>query len=151
VEGVSWDRSGIAIQKTVDAASRGLPIPFTYHAWIDAYKQGWHDGDTPYLWIQTEIDRYWGRAGKPIRSRIAGISCPELQEQGGPEARDYARSWILPGHEVMVIIAAKDNFGRPLVVMKVMPDGTDYANHMIMHGYGTVYRYAPKEARETED
>lgn len=153
---IKWDRSTSQIQRIVDHASRGVQIPFTYHAWIDEYKQGWHDGDTPYIWMQIDPDHYWGRPGKPVKARVAALDCPELNVEGEPnpagyEARDYARAWVLPGHEVMVTLAARDMYGRPLVVMKILPDMTDYTNHMIMHGYGKVYRYAPQTSKPSQE
>lgn len=146
---INWDRHPREIDLTVHKSLRSLALPFTYHAWIADKEEGWHDGDTPYIFMQTDPDHWWGAPHKPVRSRIAALQAPELTVDKLPNpagliARDYARGLLPVGSEVFVTVAARDMYGRPLVVMKFLT-GESFSGRMIMAGHGEVYRYLSQE------
>lgn len=55
--------------------------------------------------------------GKSIRCRLRRLNAPELDEPGGPEARDALRDRLL-GNRVRLTIHAHDVYGRSVVSVR---------------------------------
>lgn len=106
------------------------------------------DGDTVHVLIDGERRSY----------RVVGLNTPETVhptqpvECYGPEASAEAKR-LLSGGSVDIVPdpsqgdeEGKDKYGRWLAYI-VLPDGTDYGEHMIRQGFGTEYRYNSDYAR----
>lgn len=97
------------------------------------------DGDTFY------VDFY----GEARGVRIIGMDTPETVhpdrpvECYGPEASAEAKRLLAGGYVALFMDPTqgeRDQYGRWLYYV-VLPDGTDFGEHMIRHGFGTVYRF----------
>ena len=90
-----------------------------------------HDGDTVTLKLR-------GRA------RLLGVDTPELGQDGGLEARQFARNAIL-GRAVQVQVCSeqpRDRYGRSLVFL-YQSDGRLFNSELIRQGYARVYSLRP--------
>lgn len=95
-----------------------------------------YDGDS--LRIDIDLGLSTWKLNEPIR--LYGIDCPELHEEGGEEARDYVRSLLSEGDEI-VVRTYKDRtgkYGRYLADV-YLEDGTHLNEHLIEKGYATQY------------
>lgn len=68
---------------------------------------GVHDGDT----VKIEAN------GEEIAVRLANIDCPELHQELGPEARNFAQTKIL-NKRVHVLIQNQDRYSRSIGVIE---------------------------------
>lgn len=102
------------------------------------------DGDT----FLADLDLGWYHWQKaPAKGggygviRVLDLWCPELNEPGGPQARDYAAELLLSVPPVVVGLEshALDSFGRSLAKV-CLPDGRDFATVMVQAGHGTATR-----------
>lgn len=110
----------------------------TFELWATVV--AWHDGDTAYGWLDQGYWTYRGAAGKPIRMRCALIAAPELDEDGGIDAREYAKQLAPPGeYPCRAYKPDPDSFGRPLVDL-MLPDGRLFSAAMLESGHASVYR-----------
>lgn len=97
------------------------------------------DGDTFY------VDFY----GQARGVRIIGMDTPETvhPDRGvefyGPEASAEAKRLLTNGYVALFTDPTQgeqDHYGRWLYYV-VLPDGTDFGEHMIRHGFAKVYRF----------
>jgi endonuclease YncB( thermonuclease family) len=79
-----------------------FPNPWRYNAILLEV----HDGDT----LITKID--WGmrRYDEPIPVRLAGCAARELNEAGGPEARDFVATLVPKGTPLLLETVKPDKY-----------------------------------------
>ncbi len=63
---------------------------------------------------------------------MPSIDAPEMEQDWGPPARDFARELVL-GKEVQVQRVDRDQYGRT-VARLTLPDGRDFARLMVVRG-----------------
>jgi micrococcal nuclease len=100
-----------------------------------AHVRSVYDGDT----IRADIDCGFGIWTANQSLRLLGIDAPELGKPGGKEARDYLRSVLPVGTEV-VIRTVKDEsekYGRLLASISL--NGEDVNLTMIQTGHAVPY------------
>lgn len=103
------------------------------------------DGDT----FVVDVD------GEHRTIRPIGLDTPETVhpdrpvECYGPEASAEAKRLLERGYVALLSDASQgdvDGYGRWLCYV-ILPDGTDFAEHMIRHGFGKEYRFSRDYAR----
>ncbi len=72
-----------------------------------------------------------------IHVRVARINAPELKHAGGTAARDFAKTLLPEGTEVMLVSSQEDKYGRLLASIE-LPDGGDFAFKMLDAGHAAV-------------
>jgi micrococcal nuclease len=99
-----------------------------------AHVRSVHDGDT----LRADIDCGFGIWTANQQLRLLGID-PELGKPGGIEARDYLRSVLPIGSEVIIrtVKDQGDKYGRWLAT--VMVNGEDVNLTMIQTGHAVPY------------
>jgi endonuclease YncB( thermonuclease family) len=96
------------------------------------------DADT----IVMRLDLGWrvSREAEPVR--IFGVNAPELSTLEGKLARSFAESLLPIGLAVTVVslklLGSFDKYGRTLASL-VLPDGSDYGQHLIDSGNAVAY------------
>jgi micrococcal nuclease len=76
--------------------------------------------------------------GKPVRIRIDGIDAPEICQRGGDTARDALNRHVR-GRQVVVEGKTRDDYGR--LVARILADGDDVGERMVLDGQAWSYRY----------
>ena len=80
-------------------------------------------------------------ASDEIRIRILGIDAPEMNQDYGVEARDYARDMI-EGKKVTVYLEPGETYGRKLGHV-ITEDGKHFSYEMVLAGFAWWYeRYS---------
>ncbi|MEQ6169134.1 thermonuclease family protein [Ekhidna sp. MALMAid0563] len=74
-----------------------------------------------------------------LKIRLVGIDAPEVKQEHGVEARDYARS-LLNGKELTVYLEPGETYGRKLGVV-ITNDGKHFNYEMVAAGYAWFYDY----------
>jgi len=85
-----------------------------------------HDGDT----ITVE------RSQLSYKLRLYGIDCPELSQDFGEQARDFAANMIL-GRDVIVYVRNVDMYGRHVAI--VYADGISLNEKLLEFGFAWKY------------
>lgn len=93
------------------------------------------DGDTVTIWS----------SGSTERIRLYGIDCPELEQEGGRAARDFAGSLCLLS-SVTVEPVDKDRYGRTVGNVR-LSDGRMLNEELLKSGHAWVYDSFCKKAR----
>lgn len=100
------------------------------------------DGDT--VWVRVD-----GRAGKPIKLRLAGVDAPESCQAGGAQATAALASKVTRQH-VQINARATDIYQRRIVTMTVA--GEDIGAWLVRQGHawsnGYRHRAGPYAAEE---
>lgn len=92
-----------------------------------------HDGDT--VTIALDHGRY--PASKTITEadlRVRGLYCPELRDDGGPEAAEFTRQTLMAAQRI-VVQTYRGSFER--TVADIWVDGQSFADVVINAGHGT--------------
>lgn len=101
------------------------------------------DGDT--IDLELDLGLYLSAA---LRFRLLGVDTPERGQPGYAEARDYVAAWcrdVLDRPDLLELRARThkaDSFGRWLVDLVAVTDGTDVADlstDLIRDGHGAPY------------
>lgn len=92
-----------------------------------------HDGDT----ITVDVDLGWYLTYR-VHVRILHINAPELSTPEGKVAQQAAASHMPAGSIVILTSHALDKYGRSLGSL-ALPDGTDFGQWMLDHGYAVPY------------
>ena len=95
-----------------------------------------YDGDT----CRADIDLGFGVVLKNQQLRIHGIDTPEIGDDAGYAARDFARA-LMPACLIVTIQTFKDSkekYGRYLAKI-TLPDGSDFASAMVAAGHAVTY------------
>jgi len=107
-----------------------LLLQFAAAAWADTYVR---DGDTIVV------------SNTPIR--LKGLSCPELGQPGGQDAKRFLSNWLANASEIECDLTGETTYDREVGWCKI--DGNDIGFEMIMEGlcepcrrYDTDGRYA---------
>lgn len=91
----------------------------------------WHDGDTCHV----DLDLGFGiQLTAPLSCRIFGINAPELNTDAGKDALAFAKNICPPATHVMVTSHGWDKYGGRFDGTLELPDGTDFAKHMLAAG-----------------
>jgi endonuclease YncB( thermonuclease family) len=91
-----------------------------------------HDGDT--VTLRLDHGRFPSvRSVDEVPIRVRNLYCPELSEEGGPEARDFAHE-ILSGAQRITVQTYKGSFAR--TVADIWVDGQLYAELAVAAGHG---------------
>lgn len=92
-----------------------------------------HDGDT--VTLRLDHGKYPdSKAVTEAVLRVKGLFCPELNQPGGPEARDAAHD--LFSHATRIVVQTyKGSFAR--TVADIWVNGMSFAELMIAAGHGT--------------
>lgn len=95
-----------------------------------------YDGDT----VRVDLDLGFGIWIKNQPLRIYGVDSPELFDQKGKDAREFARNLLAPGVNVTVqtLKDKKEKYGRYLAKI-TLPDGSDYAAALVAAGHAIPY------------
>ena len=88
------------------------------------------DGDTVYVRPL--------QGGKPVSIRVDGIDAPEICQKGGDASRDALSRRVL-GRNVVIDGRSRDDYGR--LLGKILLDGDDVGERMVMEGHAWSYRY----------
>jgi micrococcal nuclease len=88
------------------------------------------DGDTVYVRPL--------QGGKPVSIRVDGIDAPEICQPGGNASRDALSQRVL-GRNVVIDGRSRDDYGR--LLGKILLDGDDVGERMVMDGQAWSYRY----------
>lgn len=107
--------------------------PYTYKATVLSVR----DGDT----IHADVDLGFGVVkgsennvpGLPLR--LAGCNARELNEEGGPEARERLRELLSEGTVVTLRTVRPDKFGGRYDAQIELPDGSDLVGRLIEEGW----------------
>jgi micrococcal nuclease len=94
------------------------------------------DGDTIELTIDLGYKVYWNS-----NCRLHGINAPELkgdQMDAGLKAREFLRSRLPVGRDIVIRSKSLDKYGRPIVEIINM-DGTILNDQMVEAGYAKEY------------
>lgn len=95
--------------------------------------EGWRDGDTAYVWV----DR--GRGEFAYRKvRLRGAALRELDEPGGPEAREHLAAYVPTGTRVVLVDVDDDKYGGRVLATIVVDLGTgpvDLAEQLVLDGW----------------
>lgn len=93
-----------------------------------------HDGDTATLAVNIGFG-----VTVTYPCRIWGINAPELNEQAGKDARDYADTLLHPGDAVSVLSHGWDKYAPRFDGQITLPDGRDFGTLMIQSGHAVAY------------
>jgi endonuclease YncB( thermonuclease family) len=99
---------------------------FTYRAWVERIV----DGDT----LIATADLGLGHQIGPLRLRLRGIDCPELNTVAGRRARDFVVEQLAHVDFIVIATHRTDNYGRYLVDIRYMPGQDD---PQVVRGQGT--------------
>lgn len=91
----------------------------------------YHDGDTVRLLLDLGLEH----GGFPWL-RVAGVNCPELRADNGPEAAEFLRSLLAQARDVDVHVIGR-SFAR--WVADITVDGADLADTIIAAGHGVAH------------
>lgn len=89
-----------------------------------------YDGDT----IHVNIDLGFG-LDLALRCRVFGINAPELEEQAGKDAREFALTLLPAGEAIMVVSHGWDKYGGRFDGEITLPDGRNFGDVMVQNGY----------------
>jgi micrococcal nuclease len=81
------------------------------------------------------------QGGKPVSIRVDGIDAPEICQRGGDTARDALKRRVL-GLQVVIEGKSRDDYGRLLA--RILSDGDDVGERMVLDGHAWSYRYRGK-------
>lgn len=93
-----------------------------------------HDGDTMTLLLDLGFNISFKSA-----CRVYGINAPELATDAGKTALAYALSIVAVGDKVSVLSHGWDKYGGRFDGVITLPDGSDFAQHMLDSGNAVVY------------
>jgi micrococcal nuclease len=101
-----------------------------------------HDGDTMTLDIDLGFDHLitgqdWDGKTR-LSCRIFGINAPELATAAGKTALTFAETLVKPRDLVQVTSHGWDKYGGRFDGTVTLPDGTDFAKHMLDSGNAVV-------------
>lgn len=94
-----------------------------------------HDGDT----CRIDVDLGFGIHATGFSCRIYGINAPELRTAEGIAALAAANDLCPPGTLVKVLSHSWDKYGGRFDGELTLPDGSDFAKHMIDQGQAVPY------------
>jgi endonuclease YncB( thermonuclease family) len=108
-----------------------------------------YDGDT----LTVDVPDWAGTPQSRTSVRVTGIDTPEYGSRASceseralaAEVREYARALVNTGDRVLLTNAGNDKYGRFLGHV-TLPDGSDWARHMIERGYAHEYDGGTKES-----
>jgi len=105
---------------------------WTYRANIESV----YDADTLHLLVDEGFSQYTRQ-----RVRLARINAPELATPAGKVARDFVVAWVgTPGPWAFIITSHKqDNYGRYLVELWRVIDGTNLSDALLASGNAVPY------------
>lgn len=104
--------------------------PRTYPATVT----GVHDGDS----CTCLADLGWG-VWRSVTIRLNGINAIELNQPGGPQARDHLIGLIPIGTKVTLASLGWDKYGDRTDALLTLSDGRDVCAVMITDGYAAVW------------
>jgi endonuclease YncB( thermonuclease family) len=80
--------------------------------------EGWRDGDTAYVWVDRGRGEYAYR-----KVRLRGAALRELDEPGGPEAREHLAQLVPTGTPVVLVDLDDDKYGGRVLATVVVDLG----------------------------
>jgi endonuclease YncB( thermonuclease family) len=86
----------------VTAVLPTIPAPLYENGTVE----GWHDGDTAYVWVDRGRGDYSRR-----KVRVRGAATRELAEPGGPETLAHLSTLIPTGTPVVLVDLDDDKYG----------------------------------------
>ena len=102
----------------------------------------WHDGDTCHLDIDVgfahRVVGYNLDGSAGLSCRIYGINAPELGTDAGNAALAHAKLIAPAGSMVQVTSHSWDKYGGRFDGSITLPDGSDFAAHMLADGFAVV-------------
>lgn len=111
--------------------------------------QSIHDGDTFAALVDQGLGQ-WNhgirKAQDGLRIRLYGVNAREIEEEGGPEARDALASFMPPASEVTLISHNWDEYAGRIDCEVILPGGVNLAALMLAEGWvaGPYFGEGPK-------
>ncbi len=92
------------------------------------------DGDSLIVHLHVLPGKEWH--GEHVR--VEGINAPELSQEGGAAARDFARQLLPALSPVTLVTSRPEKYGRLLASVR-LTDGTDFSTLMLAAGHAVPY------------
>lgn len=112
-----------------------VPAPFLFNASVVSV----HDGDTFSVVIDRGMYDYTGSVDHPIPIRLVGMAARELDDPGGPEARDFVASILPVGLAVVLSTAKPDKYAPRWDARVETPTLPDLATYLISMGWAVAW------------
>lgn len=93
-----------------------------------------HDGDT----ATVSVDQGWDNS-RLCAIRLYGMNAIELNQPGGPEARDHLMAMLPVGLAVTLISHGWDKYGDRTDGQIILPNGVDTGIQMTADGYAAAW------------